>query len=692
MGLMLRAVGLVWLGALCLPLVGMAEDEALDANGFPASWKADDFTFTMLEPAAGEVSASVKITPTVPVIPFIPEAAGLAVQPASPSAPQGSSPKSYKITDLPHINVTPSGTMALPAAAGEGLATEGVGSVFRPVGQVLPQHNGGVAADLGIIVNEQALGGKAGGAAALTTYGPLAAGIAAPEDVWSHAPLATQRTRLQAAVAYPLASPALKEAFRRMLLAQVAAPTATEGQPHWLAVRAETLEGLGLYEAAWSLWREAGPLLRQPGTASELQQGWARASLLAGQTEAACSLVREQAAAGMVSDFWPSAAAVCAALELQTSGNPAALALAIQLLPPKTLQNDPALVVALTAVRDDVSATLGQKGGKQWPVGPLAGATLAAAPDLLPTDMLQALPDVALRRIRASTELSPEMRTRAALHLVDKTAWQEDANAWLSMVSSPTLSPRVGAWPDAAVVAWAQQISGTVANPAATTSATVAWGESAPAVVQAALRMGEIEMANAWLPQWHGALTSRSLLQAKMALAVVQRRDVETPLNQWLALPNSNATQSQRVLAVLEGMGHTIAGTTWGKVAGAAGAEDALNLAWQRLLESAAQQRDIPAVLTMVAEALRGQSASSASPAMLRDSLEALRTVGEAKTAARLAAEALTLTPNAAVRALPMQAEAPKGGQSVMTVDAPIAPTKPAVPAPKAPLLPKPNV
>jgi hypothetical protein len=177
----------------------------------------------------------------------------------------------------------------------------------------------------------------------------LAAGVAAPEGVWNKATLGTQRSRLQAATRQPLASPALREAYRLLLLAQVAAPAPEAGQPHWLAVRAEALEALGLYEAAWSLWREAGPLLRQPGVMGELQQGWARISLLSGQTEAACSLVREQAAAGMVSEFWPSAAAVCAALELQQTGNPAPLTLAIQLLPPKTLQGDPALVAAFNS-------------------------------------------------------------------------------------------------------------------------------------------------------------------------------------------------------------------------------------------------------------------------------------------------------------------------------------------------------
>lgn len=711
------------LGVCWLPGFTVAEEEALGPEGFPQSWQTNDFAFTMLEPAAGGATVSplspsplsTKPFPISPTSPSpstpsgpstaVPQAGGLATVAAptlAPPSPTGALPKSFRIHEMPRINPTPSGTMAIPTAKGEGLAQEGEGSVFRPIGQALPQHSGGVAADLGIMVNEQALGSKAGGLAALTSYGPLAAGVAAPEGVWNKATLGTQRSRLQAATRQPLASPALREAYRLLLLAQVAAPAPEAGQPHWLAVRAEALEALGLYEAAWSLWREAGPLLRQPGVMGELQQGWARISLLSGQTEAACSLVREQAAAGMVSEFWPSAAAVCAALELQQTGNPAPLTLAIQLLPPKTLQGDPALVAALTAVRDATSPTLGQRGGRAWPIGPLAGATLAAAPALLPAEVIQTLPDVALRRIRASTDLEEGTRRMAALRLVDLTGWAEDANVWLGMVSSPTAPNRVAAnWPDAAVLAWAKQVSlsSVVAMPSST---LVGWQDSAPKVVQAALRLGVLETAAAWLPLWPdqgppSEATQRTKLQTQITYMLLMGLETDTPLQQWLAIPgNTNSQNSQRILAVIEGMGRTISGTTWAAVAGApAGAQasgDALNLAWQRLLESAAQQRDVPAVLSMVSEALRGQSPASASPAALRASLQALRQVGETQTAARLAAEALTLAPSAPQRAIQARQAPAANGQAIMTIDAPAAPATPTITAPNPPLLPKPNL
>jgi hypothetical protein len=683
-----------------LPLA--VAQEKLNAEGFPADWQTPDFNFTMLEPAAGEPNTVSEIGPTVSGTLAVSEAHVGLVKPSATVAigPRAQGPQSFTIDQLPRVSLTSSATIALPPPASV-MNVPSDTTLFKPLGQTLPQQRpSGIAADLGIIVNEQAVGGPQGGLASLASFGPLSSGAAAPDDVWQRADVATQSTRLSAASAQPVHSMALREAYRRLLLASVAVPPVGKTTEHWLAVRAEALENLGWYEAAWSLWREAGPLLRQPNTPPALLQGWARASLLAGQTEAACALVREQAAAGMVSDFWPSAAAVCAAAELNQSGSPAALALAIQLLPTRVMQTDPALITALGAVRDGTSPTLGGAEAKAWPVGALAGAAFAAAPRLLTDDMVKLLPDLALRRIRESQALPLSVRETAALRLIEQTAWPEDANRWLQMVSSPTM-PRVAqaAWPDAAVVVWAQQISGTE-GVATSSDSRAGIEEAAPRVVTAALRLGMVPLAQAWWPQWQSqtgldAAGLRMRLQGQLALQFAQKQSVDTTFAAWLAARSTEPLASQRVLAVLEGVGVRISGTAWAQVMSVENQPDTLNLAWQRLLEAAAEQQDLPAVLSMVSEALRGQNAASASPGVLKASLQALRAVGAAEAAQRLAAEALTLPPStlraARILALdegsaPLSLVKPALSPSVKIPQ----PTKPVAPQP--PLLGKPSL
>jgi hypothetical protein len=610
--------------------------------------------------------------------------------------------QTYRIDQLSRTTIAPSGT--LPLALPPALARSATTSSFQPLPQVFQASAGGVAADLGIVVNEQPVAGAGSGVAGLAAFGPLAAAV--PEGVWLRAPQVTQVRQLRSAMAQPLRSAALRDEWRTVLLAAAAAPQTAEGQPHWLALRAEMLEQLGLYEAAWSLWREVGPLLRDPALPTELRQGWARASLLAGQHERACSVVREQAAAGMVSEFWPSAAAVCAAVELVANGGDsadgAALGLAIQLLPASVLKADPALVAALSTVRDNLPPRLGN-----WPVGSLAGATLAAVPGLVSASQVAGWPDVALRRLQASANLPLALRTEAALQLAGQTGSAADAAQWLALASSPTLpAAPLRQWPDAVLLAWAKAlVQAQVNDPSATLPP-----QAAALVVPAALRLGELNTALAWWGPYRAQegldpTALRARWQTYLALQLAQQQNVSATVAAWSVVRGTDPTAGQRVLAVVAGLGHPVEASHWQAVASEPGGQgDALNLAWQNLVQEAAQQPDRVAVLAMVSEALRGQNAAAASPAVLQAALAALRTVGLSQTAQRLAAEALTLPPTGAARVLKMAeplAE-PLPPATVLTVASPSAhqpvpgglkaPQAPSVTAPKPPLLPKPKV
>jgi len=654
----------------------------------PADWMVPDFNFSLLESAAEGGAPAAALKP------------GVAAH-------------TYRIDELSRTTLTPSGSqpVALPAAglisATQAAGAQG-GTGLQTLGQAFGNsaHGAGAAGQLGVPVTEQDLAGVAGGLAGLAAYGPLAAAV--PENIWLRSTYSGQVRQLKNALETPLMSPALRQEWRTLLLAAALPPQGAQGQPHWLAVRAELLEKLGFYEAAWSLWREAGPLLQAPELPAELRQGWARASLLAGQNGRACTMVREQAAAGMVSEFWPSAAAVCAALELVNNGGSgaegAALTLAIQLLPPGVLKADPALVAALNAVRDNARPRVGN-----WPVGSLAGSTLAAVPALLEPEAVGNLPDVTLRRLEASTGVALPVRTAAALQLSAKTGMMADATRWLVLASSPTLPAMpLKSWPDIALIAWAKAFVQAHANdPSATLSAPVA-----ALVMPAALRAGDINTALAWWEPYRSQsglepTASRARWQAYLALQLAQQQNVSASLASWYALRGPEPIATQRVLAVVAGMGQPVDPSYWAAVAGVeAHQADTLNLAWQNLVREAAQQQDRATVLAMVSEALRGQNAATAAPAVLQAALAALRQVGLPATATRLAAEALTLPITPATRVLkmaePSPANADKSTVPVVaastsqiispTLLAPHAPVVPRVHAPKPPLLPKPRV
>lgn len=621
--------------------------DALNDDGFPHSWQVQDFDFTMLEPAAGTRAEPVTATTTGLTTNQLVSQPTMQASSAT-ATPRPATYQVMRIDEMPRTSALPGGmasstiTVALPAPVSP---TETTTPGLRPLGQVFPGTP--ATANAGMILSEQPLAGAARGLPGLAAYGPLTAVM--PESLWLRAPQSIQQQRLKAATALPLRSKALKELWRRMLLANAAAPAEAAAtpntRPHWLAVRAETLEALGLYDAAWSLWREARPLVRQPGTPADLLQGWARASLLAGLHDEACSLVREQAAAGMVSDFWPSSAAVCAAQEMAgttgAGGPAAALGLAIQLLPAATFKADPALLSALTGIRDNQSPRVGE-----WPIGSLAAATMVAAPQLLSASQLAGLPDVALRRVLGTVSLPPNVREQAALQLVGHTGAAADAAAWLELASSPTLplQPQA-AWPDAAVLAWAKAlVQAGMNNPSITLVP-----ELAQRVVPAALRDQNVSTALVWWGPYRTqtGLTPdqlRTRWQVYLALQLAQGLPVSDTLQAWLPVRGADAMANRRTLAVVAGMGQPVAAPLWDTLnQDASEQNDTLNLAWQNLVQDAANQQDSVAVLALLSEALRGQNAASAPPAVLQAGVAALIQVGQPEAALRLATEALTL-------------------------------------------------
>lgn len=607
--------------ALLLAAPAFAQDlkgpnDQLGADGFPADWDPQDLE-----------------NPPVLVVP----PASRTVLPAKPQ------PVTFRVDQMRSVALAPSGSMPVALPPERGGARGGVsGTIYRPLAAVFA---GGTSATLapGAAPEGTENGPLNNDLAALAAYGPLApasGGFAG--EVWGAVSSTVAAGLSRQAVMTP--SPALREAWRRLLLSQAVPPggivSATlVGPDHWLVVRARLLQQLGLDEAAWSLWRQAGPGARSQNP--DLAKGWVQAGMLAGAQASVCPLAREKAAAGEGDSFWPSAVAVCAAAEAQAgggSGSAAALGLSLQLLPAEVQKNDPALVAALTAVRDGKPLVLGLA-----PLSPLAGAVAAAYPVLLSPTALPLLPDVALRRLRETQALPVELRAEVAGQLATRTGWPQDGEAFLRLVSGTGLQGKPERWPDAALVAWAAHASTTQSVSASRL------------IVPAALRLGDVSTAlarwNAWQPTATETDGGRARLDAEVALHALNRADVPEPLLQsWLAVQDlatpAGAERAQRGLLMLEGLGMKVPAGLWEAYrARAVEVSDATDAGWRRLLENAVAARNAPAVMGLLGEGMGNRRAADLPPATAGAAVVALRAIGLPDLAKRLLAEALTLLP-----------------------------------------------
>lgn len=513
----------------------------------------------------------------------------------------------------------------------------------------------------------------------------LGTGGEAP-DVWQKSGRADAEAGLTRAVAQGVASPALKEAWRRVLLSEATPPlVADKGvRPSWLAVRANTLQKLGLFEASWSLWREV-PVGAVTDDAAAL--GWVQAKLLAGQGTEGCAVAKSKTVSGQAQGDWPVVMAVC---QLVGSGpNPAAASLSLQLVEPVLRAKNPTLFRILTAVQDGKPVT--SLNTPQAMVDGLGGTVLAAYPALVGPEILPRLPDVALRRLMASNALPGELRGRAAVALARQTGLLPDGVMAWQLVSTTAFS---GVLPDAVIVAkGAKGLSGTEIG----------------AYVQAALRLGMVDEAAKVLPQWTiavgsnasaNAVQDRVRMQAALAVAALQGKVDDRLWDSWLlaqALENqAGVRNAQRTLLVVEGLGLGVPARVWQQMRDRAVPVSTLvDPAWQRLLAGTVRDQNIPASLGLISEAWVGQPPAGVVPVVMGASIEALRRAGMDEIARRVAVEAMLgipashlipLVPEGAVAVSETQA------QVLIGADAQAVVPSATVPANAPEMLPPPRV
>ena len=479
-------------------------------------------------------------------------------------------------------------------------------------------------------------------------------------DAWRKVTRAEADVALRRSLKNNLASPALKEAWRVLMLTAAAPPVMPERGvgTSWLSVRSEVLEKLGLHEAAWSLWRDVA--VDDMGDDPASLMAWVKARMLAGEGEAACAVAKTQAAQAADGTEWAPMMAVC---QLVGQGaNAAAVHLSLQVVEPTLKARNPTLLRVLQAVTD--GRTVGSLPSGAVRIDALGGAVLAHYPALMGAAIMPQVPDLALRRVVASEALPAEMRGQAALALAGQTGALADAGAAWQAVSATTLA---GDLPDAVVVARGM-------------------GEASATYVkdysEAALRLGLVEEAApalaAWtLPEAAPLPEVKRLRQAQLALHALQGRVPDEVWDEWIlaqTLENSQgAKAAQRTLLVVEGLGVAVPQRIWSQMRmRSVPVSVAVDPAWQRLLAEAVAGQNIPQVLFLVTEAWNGEPVAEVAPAVAGASVEALRRIGFNGVARRAAAEALLGLPRRPVVPLMPEgtAEARAGGIETVVLPA----------------------
>jgi hypothetical protein len=478
----------------------------------------------------------------------------------------------------------------------------------------------------------------------LAGYGPLTAANGGESvEVWQAAPRNVQEAGLKRAVSDGLASPALKEAWRRLLLTQAKPPvgvgTSVSGT-NWLGIRAEGLENLGFYEAAWSLWKEVP--LSSAKVEDGLLYGAVKSRILAGDDDEACAVAKQKTVhVAAYDNRWPVVVAACQILAPRGVSPSAGASLSVQLVEQVLRAQNPGLLKIMNAVQDGKAVTSGLAK-----VDALGGAVLADYPALVGLDVVPKLPDVALRRLAGTETLPLDLRARAAVALATTTRWPKDGEqAWAlvseTLVSDSTAPIAYTPWPDAMILA--RGVVGVNSN-------TGVVRESAAAYVRAALRNDDTaEAAKAW-PLWkmEGLKGNdlRAWWQAQMAAAILQGK-VEMPAWQgWLGAmaldTQAGAQQAQRTLLVADALGVVVPREIWQQLRDKALPVAAVSdPAWQRLMDDAVGEKNLPGVLGLVSEKWRHDTGDKVAPEAVGASITALKKVGQIGVARRLAAEAM---------------------------------------------------
>lgn len=607
-----------------------AHAEALGPDGFPAAWTAEDFAVVS--------SSEVKKGGVV----------------------------SLPVSALPRVAADPSTTPVMTSATVQV-------SLTRP-DAVLP------------VVKVDEVGKVPTELAKLDMWGPLTemnGGVR--ERQWDGVSASQVVALVDGLAASKVSGVVLAESVARSLLTRGKAEGAVVPAGALLAARAEALQGMGMDEAAFALWRAVPAEARTHD--SQLARGWASGSLMAGEPTEACATGR-RLAAEQPQGFWREVAAACSVLD-RMSGS---VELALNLVNEQGGGFDPVLRKLLIALRDDDAPVKLAKGEM---FSPVSAAVVAQYPALLEAREVARLPEIVLRRLMQTAALPLAMRLEAAEVLlvrapsplaaeavrvlyeafpfppdqlqqapvVAKSLKGAEARAllWQAVRVAPQAADKAAAW--SLLVARAEQdgrgvMGGYLAPKAGLTAdaaSVAALGEGWMTMVRGAWQQGDSPQALAWRVAAQDVSSPTAVLigqraQLGLEAAVADGRLADTAFEQWLVARSMGSaaerTAAVRSVAVLEGLGIALPDDAWSRLEGMLALRDDSfggDMVRVEALRRLADDKRMGPVLVRLAGWAQERPLAAWAPLEAKAAVAALRQVGLGREAKRLAWEILVL-------------------------------------------------
>ncbi len=240
-------------------------------------------------------------------------------------------------------------------------------------------------------------------------------------DVFSTTPYNEARELLMSVAENKLNNRTFKNIITRLLVTQAEPPVSNvpeEEQENWLAVRIQALQSIGEYQQSQTLLAKAGI---QPTNVSQylgLPQVWVKNELVTGNADTTCPFVRNNIlnADGI---FWRKALLTCQLL----TGDEKGLELSLNMVDEKSRRADPLLFSLLDAAQGNAETPILRPDQK---LSALHTSIYIFAPDLITPNVVDLMPDIALRKIAKNVALDMSLRIQSAESLVQRFNFIDD--------------------------------------------------------------------------------------------------------------------------------------------------------------------------------------------------------------------------------------------------------------------------
>lgn len=484
-----------------------------------------------------------------------------------------------------------------------------------------------------------------------------------------------------------------KNILTRLLVTQATPPVLNvpeDEQENWLAIRIKALQSIGEYKQSQTLLAKAGIQAGNVNQFLGLPQAWAENELVTGNTTNVCPFIRNNILNSDAS-FWRKALLTCQLL----TGDEKGLELSLNMVDEKARRSDTLLFNLLDAAQGNAENPILRPDQK---ISALHASIFMFAPDLLTPNVIDLMPDVALRKIAKNVALDMSLRIQSAESLVQRFNFIDDV-ALLGLLydkaqfdEKVVKSPGVERFADAEIdgsiaraLLWqASKLSGLPSTRALTLKAlweralkdnldylasklipelrgiqadsNLAW--LAPQVVRQSLRVGDVEHAQKWwsILEKNRSL-SRELLLKKdklgMLMAFTSNKLSKQTLDAWLKhvslSDETNRKELERYLTLYEASEIQFPDEIWNELESYSQEQFTSNSTemsalWLRVLGNALESQNVISSLKLLSKPILNHNLQDIGDQTLSNVITGLRFIGLEKDAQRLVFEILTET------------------------------------------------